>query len=88
MALDHALGGKEGLDLLSDINHSTTLPQPVWTLGPEAEALKTEADTGLAAALGGHLLVAFLATDPTGVATRLGADRAFGLGRSGSFCLG
>jgi len=25
VALDHALRGKEGLDLLSDINHSTTL---------------------------------------------------------------
>lgn len=32
--------------------------------------------------------VANLATDPTGVATRLSADRAFGLGRSGSFCRG
>lgn len=35
-------------------------PQPVWTLCPEAEALKTEADAGLAAPLGGHLFVAFL----------------------------
>lgn len=35
-------------------------PQPLWTLGPEAEALEAEADAGLAAPLCGHLFVALL----------------------------
>lgn len=35
-------------------------PQPLWTLGTEAEALKTEANASGAAAVGVHLLVAFL----------------------------
>lgn len=87
MAFDHSLGCEEGLDLFPKINYVAAIPQPVWTLGTESETLKSEANTGSAAAIGVHLLVAFLATDPTGIATRLGADGTFGLGRSGSFSL-
>ena len=35
-------------------------PQPLWTFGTEAEALEAETNAGGAAALGVHLLVAFL----------------------------
>lgn len=35
-------------------------PKPLGTFGPEAEALETKADAGGAAAIGIHLLVAFL----------------------------
>lgn len=87
MTFDHALGSEEGLDLFSEIKYVAAVPQPVWTLGTETETLKTEAGAGSTASVGVHLLVTFLATDPAGIATRLGADGTFGLGRSGSFCL-
>jgi len=83
MALDHALGGEEGLYLLAKVNDAAVLPKPFRAFSPEAEALESEADASLALALRVWLLVAFLSTDPARVAARLSAHRALGLGRSG-----
>lgn len=84
--------------------HADTHPQPFRALGTEAEALKSQTNTGLAMSVNIRLFVAFLqygtssacvcsitirwlgtnlATDSARVATRLSADRAFSLRRSG-----
>jgi len=81
VALDHPLGSKEALDLLPHLGDMVTLLEIVWSLGTKAEALQAKTDTGLARTLGVLHLIAFLATDPTRVAPRLGPRSALSLGR-------
>lgn len=83
MALDHALRGQEIFDLLTEHGDVIVLLEPVGALLPKAKALETKTDAGFATALRVWSFVAFLATDPASIAARLGAHRAFSLGRSG-----
>jgi len=86
VALDHALRGQKVFDLLTEHGNVIVL-EPVGALLAKAKALKTKTDAGFATALRVWSLVTFLATDSACVAARLGAHRAFSLGRSGLFRL-
>jgi hypothetical protein len=83
MTLDHALRSQEVLNFLSKLNDVAVLPEPLRTLGPKTEALKTQTKACLALTMLVLLFVAFLSTDSTRVAARLSADGAFGLGGAG-----
>jgi hypothetical protein len=87
VALDHSLSRQEVLDLLTELGDIIVLLEPIGALLAKAEALEAETDTGLATALCVWPFVAFLATDPTSIAARLGAHRAFCFGRSGFLSL-
>lgn len=83
VALNHALRSKEGLDLLAQFSDAVVLPHPVWPLGAKSKTLQPETDASLASTLFIRLLIAFLPSNPTGVAARLSTNGAFWLGRSG-----
>jgi len=83
MPLDHSLRSEEGLDLFAQVRNAFRLPHPFRALGTKAEALKTETNAGLTAALRVRLFVALLSPYPTGVAARLSAHCTFSFGRPG-----
>jgi hypothetical protein len=85
--LDHSLCRQEILDLLTEHGDIIVFLEPVRALLSKAKALKAEADACLAPTLPVWPFIAFLATDSASVAARLGAYRAFCLGRSGLLCL-
>lgn len=84
MTLDHSLGSKEVLDLVPQLEHVAVLPQPVRTLGAEAQAFETETNTGGTETLFIWLFITFLSTDPARVAARLGAHGTLCFWRSGA----
>jgi len=83
VALDHALCSQEVFDLLTEHGNVIILLEPVGALLPKPKTLETKADASFATALRVWSLIAFLATDSASIAARLGAHRAFSLGRSG-----
>jgi len=83
MSLDHPLRRQKRLDFLSQFSNAVVLPHPVGSLGTKAQALETQAYTGLASAVVVGLLVAFLSANSAGVTARLCSDGAFWLRRSG-----
>jgi hypothetical protein len=83
VALDHALRGQEVFDLLTEHGNVIILLEPVGALLPKPKTLETKADACFATALRVWSFITFLATDSASIAARLGAHRAFSLGRSG-----
>jgi len=86
--LDHALRGQEILDFLTEHGDVIVFLEPFGALLPKAETLKTETDARFASTLCIWPLITFLTTDSASITARLGAYRAFCLGRSGLFRLG
>jgi len=82
VSLDHALCGQEVLDLLTEHRDVIVFLEPLGTLLPKAKTLKAETDARFAPTLCVWPFITFLATDSASIAARLGAYRAFCLGRS------
>jgi len=87
VSLDHALGGQEVLDFLTEHGDVVVFLEPFRALLPKAKALKAETDARLASTLWVWSFITFLATDSASIAARLGAYRAFCFGRSGLLSL-
>jgi len=87
MPLDHALRSQEILDFLTEHGNVIVFLEPLGALLAKAKALKAETDACFASALCVWPFVTFLATDSASIAARLGAYRAFCLGRSGLLSL-
>jgi hypothetical protein len=86
--LDHALRGQEVFDFLTEHGNVIVFLEPVGALLAKAKTLQAETDACFAPTLSVWTLITFLATDPASIAARLGAYRAFCLGRSGLLRLG
>jgi hypothetical protein len=85
--LDHSLRRQELLDPLTELGDIIVFLKPLGAFLAEAKALKAEADACLAPTLRVWPFITFLAADSAGIAARLGAYRAFCLGRSGLLSL-
>jgi hypothetical protein len=85
--LDHSLRRQEILDLLTEHGNIIVFLEPLGALLAKAKALKAKTDACLAPALWVWPFITFLATDSASIAARLGAYRAFCLGRSGLLSL-
>jgi len=83
VAFDHALGCQKIFDLFTKHGNIIVLLEPIGPLLAEAEALEAQTDASFTTALCIWAFVAFLAADSASIAARLGAYRAFCLGRSG-----
>jgi hypothetical protein len=87
VALDHSLRRQEILDLLTEHRDIIVFLEPVGAFLAKAKALKTQTDACLAPTLRVWPFITFLAADSASIAARLGAYRAFCLGRSGLLSL-